>query len=67
MLRRLASAYHTSAVVLSAPQDAADASPWPVFQGRATIDNKPTAYICRNYACQLPTTNPDTMLSQLLS
>ena len=67
MLRRLASSYHTSAVVVSAPQDAADASPWPVFQGRATIDDKPTAYICRNYACQLPTTDLDTMMSQILS
>ncbi len=67
MLRRLASTHLTGAIILSAPQDAADASQWPVFQGRAAIDNKPTAYICRNYACQLPTTNPDTMLSQLLS
>ena len=67
MLHRLASTYHTSAIVVSAPQDAAAASPWPVFQGRAVIDNKPTAYICRNYACQLPTTNPDTMMSQVLS
>ncbi len=67
MLRRLASAHLTGAIVVSAPQDAADASPWPVFQGRATIDGQPTAYVCRNYACQLPTTNPDTMLSQVLS
>ena len=67
MLKRLASAYHTSAIVISAPQDAADASPWPVFQGRSAIDDKPTAYICRNYACQLPTTDPDTMMSQVLS
>ena len=67
MLRRLASTFHTSAIVVSAPEDAADASPWPVFQGRVTIDDKPTAYICRNYTCQLPTTNSDTMMSQLLS
>ena len=67
MLRRLASAYLTSAIVVSAPQDAADASPWPVFRGRSVIDDKPTAYICRNYACQLPTTDPDTMMSQILS
>ena len=64
MLRRLASTHLTGAIILSAPQDAADASQWPVFQGRAAIDNKPTAYICRNYACQLPTTNPDTMMTQ---
>ena len=67
MLRRLASTYNTSAIVLSAPEDSADASAWPVFQGRSVIDDKPTAYVCRNYACQLPTTNADTMMSQVLS
>ncbi len=67
LLHRLASTHLTNAVIISAPQDAADASQWPVFQGRSVIDGKPTAYICRNYACQLPTTNPDTMMSQVLS
>ena len=67
MLRRLASTLLTSAVIVSAPQDAADASQWPVFQGRSVIHDRPTAYICRNYACQLPTTDPDTMMSQVLS
>ena len=67
MLHRLASTYQTSVVVLSAPEDAAAASAWPVFQGRSVIDGKPTAYVCRNYACQLPTTNPDTMMAQVLS
>ena len=67
MLRRLASTHLTNAIIVSAPQDAADASQWPVFQGRSVIDGKPTAYICRNYACQLPTTDPDTMMSQVIS
>ena len=67
MLRRIASAYQTSAVVVSAPEDAAAASEWPVFRGRSVIKGRPTAYVCRNYACQLPTTNPDTMMAQVLS
>ena len=67
MLRRLASTHLTNAIVVSASEDAADASPWPVFQGRSVIDGKPTVYVCRNYACQLPTTDPDTMMSQILS
>ena len=67
MLHRLASTHLTNAIVVSASEDAADASPWPVFRGRSVIDGKPTAYVCRNYACQLPTTNPDTMMSQVLS
>ena len=67
MLKRLATAYHTNTIIISAPESDAATSPWPVFQSRPAIDNKPTAYVCRNYACQLPTTNPDAMLSQLLS
>ncbi len=67
MLRRLASIYQTNTVIVAAPENAADDSQWPVFQGRTVIDDKPTAYVCRNYACQLPTTNPDTMMSQVLS
>ena len=27
------------------------------------IDDKPTAYVCRNYACSLPTTDIKTMIS----
>ncbi len=67
MLRRLASGYQTSAIVISAPQDAEAVGEWPVFHGRSVIDGRPTAYVCRNYACQLPTTNPDTMMAQVLA
>ena len=67
MLKRLATTYHTNAIIVSADESTAAASPWPVFQSRSAIDNKPTAYVCQNYTCQLPTTNPDAMLSQLLT
>jgi uncharacterized protein YyaL (SSP411 family) len=67
MLRRLASTHLANAIVVSTSEDAADASLWPVFQGRTVVEGKPTAYVCRNYACQLPTTNPDTMMSQVLA
>ena len=66
MLNRLASTYQASVIVVSASVQAeTDAALWPVFQGRSAMDGKPTAYICRNYACQLPTTNPDVMMSQV--
>ncbi len=67
MLRRLASSYQTSAIIISAAENNEAVSHWPVFQGRTVIDGKPTAYICRNYACQLPTTSPDTMMAQVLA
>ena len=64
LLRRLASRYQPGLVV-AASSDTGSAPNWPVFQGRSATDGQPTAYVCRNYACQLPTTNPDVMLSQL--
>ena len=68
MLNRLASTYQTSVIIISAPvQTDTDAALWPVFKDRSAIDDKPTAYICRNYACQLPTNNPETMMSQIHS
>ena len=29
------------------------------------IDGKPTAYVCQNYACQLPVTTPEELAAQL--
>jgi uncharacterized protein YyaL (SSP411 family) len=29
------------------------------------VDGKPTAYVCRNYACQLPVTDPEDLAAQL--
>jgi len=36
------------------------------FYGSVTeIDGKPTAYVCENFVCQLPTTDPKTLAKQL--
>ena len=37
----------------------------PLLEGRGMIDEKPTAYVCQNYACQLPVTTPDELAAQL--
>ena len=37
----------------------------PLLQDRGMIDGKPTAYVCENYACQLPVTTPDALAAQL--
>jgi len=29
------------------------------------IDGKSTAYVCQNYACQLPVTTPEELAAQL--
>ena len=37
----------------------------PLLQGRGAIDGQPTAYVCQNYVCQLPVTEPEALASQL--
>lgn len=53
---------------LIAPLDlsqAHDLNKLPLFQGRALVDGKATAYVCRNYACQLPVTSPSELGTRL--
>jgi uncharacterized protein YyaL (SSP411 family) len=35
-----------------------DASTVPLLAGRTMIGGRPTAYLCRNFACRLPVTDP---------
>ena len=37
----------------------------PLLQSRGMIDGKPTAYVCQNYACQLPVTEQGALAEQL--
>jgi hypothetical protein len=36
-----------------------------LLEDRPLVDDKPTAYVCRNYACDRPVTNPESLASQL--
>ncbi len=37
----------------------------PLLEGRTLVDGKPTAYVCQNYVCQLPVTDPEALTRQL--
>jgi hypothetical protein len=43
----------------------AEESHLPLFQGRSLIDGKPAAYVCENYACKLPVTEPEELAKLL--
>src|SRR5262245_58676269 len=45
--------------------DGGNARGIPLLDGRGPIDGRPTAFVCRNYACELPATDPDTLARQL--
>ena len=37
----------------------------PLLADRGAIEGRPTAYVCRNYTCQLPVTEPEALARQL--
>jgi uncharacterized protein YyaL (SSP411 family) len=37
----------------------------PLLADRTMIDGRPTAYLCRDFACRLPVTSADALLAQL--
>jgi uncharacterized protein YyaL (SSP411 family) len=53
------------ALALAHPGDVAAAQAIPLLQDRSALDGKATAYVCRSFACQLPTTEPNELERQL--
>ena len=47
------------------PNYKADIANVPLLKERDMIDNKPTAYVCEDYACQSPVTDPNVLASIL--
>ena len=66
LLRTVNGRYLANRLIVGADsEDAATASGLPLLAGRGMVDGKPTAYVCENYACQLPVTDPEALASQL--
>ena len=66
LLREVNGRYIANRVVVGASgQDSAAASGLPLLEGRGMVDGKPTAYVCENYACQLPVTDTESLAAQL--
>lgn len=66
LLREVYSRYlPTKLVAQLDPAATADVAGLPLFEGRNLIDGKPTAYVCRNLACQQPVTDPHDLAEQL--
>jgi uncharacterized protein YyaL (SSP411 family) len=52
-------------VVLAVSSDPTTEDRPPLLKDRSMVDGKPTAYVCRYFVCQQPTTDPDTLVNQL--
>ena len=66
LLRAVSGRYLANRVLVGAAGEAeAMSSGLPLLEGRGMVDGKPTAYVCENYACQLPVTDAESLAAQL--
>ena len=65
LLRTVNGRYLANRVIVGADGETAAASGLPLLEGRGMVDGKPTAYVCENYACQLPVTDAADLAAQL--
>ena len=64
LLREVYGRYLPNRVVAGAEGAVAD-PPTPLLVDRGTIDGRPAAYVCVNYVCQQPVTEPSALAEQL--
>ena len=66
LLQTVTGKFNPNKVLVGADNaDAAANHGLPLLEDRGMIDAKPTAYVCQNYACQLPVTSPEELAEQL--
>ena len=61
LLRVVNNDYHPNIITALAETDVADESEIPLLIQRVMRDNTPTVYVCRNFVCAMPVTQPDAM------
>ena len=68
LLNTVYSAYLPNKVVAGRDPDDDEAGGLiPLLEGRTAREGKPTAYVCVQYACQTPTTDPEELARQLVN
>ena len=68
LLREVNRRYLPNRVLVGASGEGTTASSGlPLLEGRGMVDGRPTAYVCENYACQLPVTDAESLAAQLAS
>jgi uncharacterized protein YyaL (SSP411 family) len=60
----VAAAYAPDLVVAPLPTESPIAG-WPLFEGKTARDGAPTAFVCRGYACDEPTADPERARTQV--
>ncbi|MGQ0549756.1 MAG: thioredoxin domain-containing protein [Armatimonadota bacterium] len=63
LLEVVRGAYRPNQVV--AVGRAGDPQPVPLLEGRSPLDSRATAFVCENFTCNLPVTDPNALAAQL--
>ncbi|MDX6612441.1 MAG: uncharacterized protein QOD75_1627 [Blastocatellia bacterium] len=63
--RTIWGAYLPNKVVAFNQGEAPESDLIPLLRDRLQVDGRATAYVCENYACRAPVTNPSDLLAQL--
>ena len=63
LLAVAAGGFHPARVVARAPDPSTSAV--ALLAERVRLRDRPTAYVCRNFACQVPVTDADALEAQL--
>jgi hypothetical protein len=64
-LRRAAGAAYQPDLVIAPVASGNGIPAWPIFEGKMARDGQPTAYVCRGYACDEPTSDPERVRAQV--
>ncbi|HET7686133.1 MAG TPA: thioredoxin domain-containing protein [Candidatus Limnocylindria bacterium] len=64
-LRAALAAPYLPNLVLASVGDGDPTARWPIFEGKVARDGAATAYVCRGYACEAPTTDPAAATAQV--
>ena len=56
---------YAPARVIASHDPARGESPLPLLRGKTLVDGRPAAYVCRNYACRVPTSDASALAAAL--
>ncbi|MEX0625020.1 MAG: thioredoxin domain-containing protein [Chloroflexota bacterium] len=65
VLRRAAAGPYQPDLVIAPLPPNDSVAVWPLFEGKTARDGLATAYVCRGYACDEPTMDPERVLAQV--
>ena len=65
LLAVVRSRFRPGVVLAASPDDPLPSSVVPLLRDRPLVEGRATAYVCRGFTCQAPTTSPDGLAGQL--